>query len=137
MLVLGNAMAEAGEHVVPDAVLVVRGRLDHKERGDSKLLVQEIEVFQPSEDEVSRARAARDLGPVLLRVNAAEFGATLIDELKAIFQHNPGDTEVELEMETRDGTRRLRFGSDYRVRPSAALDAELDALLGAGSRAAA
>jgi hypothetical protein len=44
---------------------------------------------------------------------------------------------VLLEMETRQGLRRLRFGSDYRVRPSAALDAELDALLGAGSRAAA
>jgi DNA polymerase III subunit alpha, C-terminal domain len=61
----------------------------------------------------------------------------LIEELKAIFHHNPGDAEVELEMETRDGARRLRFGSDYRVRPSAALDAELDALLGAGARAAA
>jgi DNA polymerase III subunit alpha len=119
-----------------DAVLVVRGRLDHKERGDSKLLVQEIEVFQPTEDEVAKARAARDLGPVLLKVDAAQFGPTLIEELKAIFQHNPGDTEVELEMETRQGTRRLRFGSGYRVRPSAALDAELDALLGTAARAA-
>jgi DNA polymerase III subunit alpha len=137
MLVLGQVMQDAGDQVVPDAVLVVRGRLDHKERGDSKLLVQEIEVFQPTEDEVAMARAARDLGPVLLRVNAADFGPSLIEELKAIFDHNPGDAEVELEMETRDGTRRLRFGSEYRVRPSAALDAELDALLGEGSRAAA
>jgi hypothetical protein len=44
---------------------------------------------------------------------------------------------VLLEMETREGMRRLRFGSQYKVRPCAALDAELDALLGAGSRAAA
>jgi DNA polymerase III subunit alpha len=137
MLVLGQVMQDAGDQVVPDAVLVVRGRLDHKERGDSKLLAQEIEVFQPTEDEVARARATRDLGPVLLKVDASEFGPTLIEELKAIFDHNPGETEVELEMETRDGTRRLRFGSEYRVRPSAALDAELDALLGDGSRAAA
>jgi DNA polymerase-3 subunit alpha len=137
MLILGQVFTESGEHVAPDAVLVVRGRLDHKERGDSKLLAQEIEVFQPTEDEVAKARAARDLGPVLLRVNAAQFGPSLIEELKAIFHHNPGDVEVELEMETRDGTRRLRFGGGYRVRPSAALDAELDALLGAGSRAAA
>jgi len=70
-------------------------------------------------------------------VNAAQFGPSLVEELKAIFQHNPGEAEVELEMETREGTRRLRFGSGYRVRPSAALDAELDAVLGAGSRAAA
>jgi DNA polymerase III subunit alpha len=137
MLILGQVFADAGDEVVVDAVLVVRGRLDHKERGDSKLLVQEIEVFRPSEDEVAKARAARDLGPVLLKIDAARFGASLIEELKAIFEHFPGDSEVLLEMETRQGSRRLRFGSDYRVRPSAALDAELDALLGAGSRAAA
>ncbi len=39
-------------------------------------------------------------------------------------------------METREGTRRLRFGDDYRVQPSAALRAELDALLGSSARAA-
>jgi len=137
MLILGQVFAESGDEVAVDAVLIVRGRLDHKERGDSKLLVQEIEVFQPSEDEVAKARAARDPGPVLLKVNAAQFGATLIEELKTIFGHFPGDAEVLLEMETRQGLRRLRFGHDYRVRPSAALDAEIDALLGSGSRAAA
>jgi DNA polymerase III subunit alpha len=136
MLVLGQVMTDGGDQVVPDAVLVVRGRLDHKERGDSKLLVQEIEVFQPTQDEMARARAVRDLGPVLLRIDATQFGPSLVEELKAIFQHNPGDTEVELEMATRQGMRRLRFGSDYRVRPSAALDAELDAVLGTAARAA-
>ena len=63
MLILGQVFADTGDEVVVDAVLVVRGRLDHKERGDSKLLVQEIEVFRPSEDEVAKARATRDLGP--------------------------------------------------------------------------
>jgi DNA polymerase-3 subunit alpha len=137
MLILGQVFADSGDEVAVDAVLVVRGRLDHKERGESKLLVQEVEVFQPSQDEVAKARAARDLGPVVLKVNAAQFGASLVEELKTIFEHFPGDAEVELEMETRDGPRRLRFGHEYRVRPSAGLDAELDALLGAGSRAAA
>src|SRR5436190_14424637 len=137
MLILGQVFAESGDEVAVDAVLIVRGRLDHKERGDSKLLVQEIEVFQPSEDEVAKARAARDPGPVLLKVDAAQFGATLIEELKTIFEHFPGNAEVLLEMETRQCLRRLRFGHDYRVRPSAALDAEIDALLGSGSRAAA
>jgi DNA polymerase III subunit alpha len=136
MLILGQVFAESGEQVAVDTVLVVRGRLDHKERGDSKLLVQEIDVFQPSEDEVARARAARDPGPVLIKVNAGQFGASLIEEMKTIFEHFPGDAEVLLEMETRQGLRRLRFGHDYRVRPSAALDAEIDALLGTATRAA-
>jgi DNA polymerase-3 subunit alpha len=75
-------------------------------------------------------------GEVLIQVNAGQFGATLIEELKTIFEHFPGDAEVLLEMETRQGLRRLRFGGEYRVRPSAALDAELDALLGTAARAA-
>jgi hypothetical protein len=41
-----------------------------------------------------------------------------------------------LEMQTREGVRRLRFGSDYRVRPSSGLRAELDVLLGPGVMAA-
>ena len=137
MLILGQPMQESGDDVQSDAVLVVKGRLDHKERGESKLLVQEIEVFQPTEDEVANARAARDSGPLRLSIDASAFGASLIEELKGIFEHFPGDAEVILVMKTREGTRELRFGRDYRVRRSAGLDAELDALLGSGSRAAA
>ncbi|HKH22334.1 MAG TPA: OB-fold nucleic acid binding domain-containing protein, partial [Solirubrobacterales bacterium] len=137
LLVMGKAYESSSEYLLPDAIVIVRGRLDHKGRGETKLVAQEVELFQPSEDEVAKARAARDLGPMLLQVDAAQFGPALVEELKAIFQHNPGDTEVELELETRDGPRRLRFGGGYRVRPSAALDAELDAVLGAGSRVAA
>ena len=39
-------------------------------------------------------------------------------------------------MRTRDGVRRLRFGTDYRVAPVAALRAELDQLLGPAALAA-
>ena len=85
---------------------------------------------------MARARQARAPKPIVLRIHAGEFGPALVDELKAVFEHFPGDAEVTLEMETREGTRRLRFGDEYRVRPSAALRAELDALLGSGARAA-
>ena len=72
----------------------------------------------------------------MLKIDAAAFGAGLIDELKAVFGDFPGENEVLLEMRTRDGVRRLRFGTDYRVAPSAALRAELDQLLGPASLAA-
>ena len=39
-------------------------------------------------------------------------------------------------MQTREGPRRLRFGHDYRVRPSSGLRAEVDGLLGPGVMAA-
>ena len=60
----------------------------------------------------------------------------MIEELKTILGHFPGDSEVLLVMKTRQGVRELQFGREYRVRRSAALDAEIDALLGGAARAA-
>ena len=135
-LVLGKSYSETVEWLGVDSIVLVKGRLDHQERGQTKLVAQELERFEPTEDEVARARQARAPKPIVLRIHAGEFGPALVDELKAVFEHFPGESEVTLEMETREGTRRLRFGDGYRVRPSAALRAELDALLGSGARAA-
>ncbi|MGH2982641.1 MAG: OB-fold nucleic acid binding domain-containing protein, partial [Solirubrobacterales bacterium] len=136
MLILGKVYAESGDSVNVDSLLVVRGRLDHKERGQTKLLVQELDTFDPSDDELARARAGRTPGPLVLRIHAADFGVSLVDELKGVFESFPGDSEVQLEMQTRDGMRRLKFGDGYRVAQSAALEAELDVVLGSGARAA-
>jgi DNA polymerase-3 subunit alpha len=135
-LVLGQAYANSVEWLGTDSVVLMKGRLDHQERGQTKLVVQELERFEPSEDEVARARLSRSAEPVVLKLQAAEFGPTLIDELRSVFEHFRGETEVLLEMQTREGTRTLRFGDGFRVKPSAALRAELDALLGTSARAA-
>ena len=68
-----------------------------------------------------------------LTLDAASFGPAIIDELKSVFANFPGDAEVQLVMSTRGGVRKLRFGRDYRVAPSAGLRAELDELLGSPS----
>ena len=136
MLVLGKTYEASIDFLAVDAVVTVRGRLDHQERGQTKLIAQEVELFEPTEDEVARARKARADGPIVLRIDAAAFGPSLIDELKTVFESFPGESEVELEMNTREGKRRLRFGDGYRVRASAALRAELSALVGAGAQAA-
>jgi DNA polymerase-3 subunit alpha len=136
MLVLGKAYEESTESLAMDSIVLVTGRLDHKERGQTKLIAQEVQAFRPSDDEVARARAARSTEPIVRRINAGSFGVSLVDELKAVFESFPGETEVVLEMETREGLRCLRFGSGYRVKPSAALHAELDALLGSSAQAA-
>ena len=55
----------------------------------------------------------------------------MIDELKRIFEDFPGESEVVLEVHTRTGLRRLRFGEEFRVAGrNAALKAELDRVLG-------
>ena len=138
MLVMGKAYEASQEFLAADAIVIVHGRLDHKGRGDTKLVAQEVELFEPTEDEVSKARAARerDSGPLRLHIDAAGFGVSVLEELKTILSHFPGDSEVLLVMKTRDGMRELRFGRDYRVRRSAALDAEIDTLLGGAARAA-
>jgi DNA polymerase-3 subunit alpha len=136
LLVMGKAYEASVDFLAADAVVIVRGRLDHKGRGETKLVAQEVEQFTPTEDEVATARAARDTGPLRLNIDASAFGVSLIEELKGILGHFPGDSEVLLVMKTREGTRELRFGREYRVRRSAGLDAELDALLGGAARAA-
>jgi hypothetical protein len=138
-LFVRDAAGEAAEQIELDRVIVVRGRVDHKGRGEMSLVVSEAESFEPGEDELAAAREraqAREPDRILLRVRAAEFGPQLVEELKSLFESFPGSCEVLLEMETREGTRRLRFGGTYCVKPSAALRAELDQLLGPRALAA-
>jgi DNA polymerase-3 subunit alpha len=140
MLVFKADEAASAAVIAPDAVIVVKGRVDHKERGETKLVVSEAERFEPDQAEIDRAAgsvAARQAsGPLTLRINAVDFRPALVEELKSVFEHFQGDTEVLLVMETREGTRRLRFGDGYRVQPSSGLRAELDGLLGPGVMAA-
>jgi DNA polymerase-3 subunit alpha len=137
MLVFNSAYASNAETIDADAVVVVRGRVDHKERGETKLVVQEAERFEPGPDEIKAAAIApRREEPIVLEINAADFAPILLEELKAVFDHFPGETEVMLRMQTREGQRTLRFGSDYKVRDSSALRAELDGVLGPGVMAA-
>jgi DNA polymerase-3 subunit alpha len=138
-LFVRDAAGDAAQQIELDRVILVRGRVDHKGRGEMSLVVAETELFEPGEDELAAAREkakARRPERIVLRVRAAEFGPALVEELKSLFESFPGDCEVMLEMETREGTRRLRFGDGYCVAPSPALRAELDQLLGPRALAA-
>jgi DNA polymerase-3 subunit alpha len=139
MLVFKADQAESATVIAPDAVVLVRGRVDHKERGETKLVVQEAERFEPDAEEISKATAARAApsGPLLLTIDAHAFSPGLVDELKAVFEHHKGDSDVHLVMKTREGsTRSLLLGDEYRVRPSSGLRAELGHVLGPDAMAA-
>ncbi len=47
-----------------------------------------------------------------LRVDAARLEATVIADLRELFERYPGNDDFVLEMQTRAGLRRLRFGGD-------------------------
>jgi DNA polymerase-3 subunit alpha len=135
LLIFGNALAAAEDALAVDKVVVIRGRVDHKDAAKTCVIVQEAQAFEPSAEEVERATleaAARPAGPTALRlrVDAARLPATVIDELKHVFEKFPGEAEVVLEMQTAGGPRRLRFGTSYRVAPSASLRADLEHVLG-------
>ena len=139
LLVFSSVMSATETVIEPDRVVLVRGRVDHKERGETKLVVHEAEAFEPNVDVLAAARArAKRSNPELieLHLNAAEFEPGLVEQLKAVFESHPGETDVVLEMAMRDGVRRLRFGPEYRVSSTSALRAELDALLGPRALAA-
>ena len=122
--------------IEPDAIVLVRGRLDHKDRGETKLVVQEAERFEPDAAEIAAApavasapdraasRSTVDAASLLLRV--------LLEELKAVLEHHKGEAEVHLAIRNGDGetTRAASSATSFRVRPSGRLRSELDHVLG-------
>jgi DNA polymerase-3 subunit alpha len=136
ILVFGKALAEYEGALGVDSVVLVRGRVDHKDADKTCLVVQTAEPFEPSPEEVERAQAAattRKVGPLPLhvRLDAACLPASVIDDLKHLLANYPGESEVVLEVQmSRGDPRTLRLGPSYRVAPTPTLRAELEQVLG-------
>jgi DNA polymerase-3 subunit alpha len=139
MLVFGKALAEHEDALKVDQVVLVKGRVDHKEAGKTCLVVQSVEPYAPSDEELERARAratasaaasAAGAQPLHLSISASELSAEVLGELRAALEESPGSAEVLLDIHTSAGTRRVRLGRGYRVRHTAALRAELEGALG-------
>lgn len=131
ILVFNSAFEKNAGKIQNDAVLLVRGRVDHKERGETKLVVQECEVFEPDNEEVQRAAAAaaRAEAPKRLRlVVSPDAPATFLDELRHVVRTFPGRDELMLQI----GERSLLLGDDFRISAAQARH-ELVALPGAGA----
>jgi DNA polymerase III subunit alpha len=140
MLVFGKALAEHEQTLNVDSVVLVKGRVDHKEAGKTCLIVQSAERFAPSSEEVARARnearaAARTATalaqPVHLRVAAADLTEDAFEDLKQTIEDFAGPAEVfvEIGLDGADGdgrcTRRLRLGEAYRVQNTPTVRAQL------------
>jgi DNA polymerase III subunit alpha len=140
MLVFKADQAESAGAIETDAVVLVRGRIDHKERGETKLVVQEAERFEPDGEEIERASAAASAPsePVKLQTDTTTLGnPSFFEDLRAVLEHHKGEAPVLLSIVDGDGGRReMRLGDEFRVRPSGGLRAELDQVLGADALAA-
>jgi DNA polymerase-3 subunit alpha len=119
VVVFSSVYAQARELCVCDQILIVKGRIDHKE-GESKLLALDISAFE----------AVPERREVRLRVDARKARAGIVAELAALVKEYPGDSPVLLDVETSEGARQLRLGSSFQVKASGDFFAEVKALLG-------
>ena len=71
LLVFGNALAAAGEVLAPDSIVLVRGRVDHKDREKTCIVAQQIEPFRPTAEEVSEAQEQEAGRPPPFRARSA------------------------------------------------------------------
>jgi len=134
VMLFEKTLATAESAMAIDEIVLVRGRVDHKEGGKVVVVVQDVERFDPSDAEIEKARAqaakaAEPPKPLCVPVQAARLRADVIEDLKHILKENPGESEFLLEVHTESGLRRLRFGEGYRVAATAQLRGELDRLL--------
>jgi len=134
VLIFGKALAEYEGALGVDEVVLVRGRVDHGDKGTS-LIAQTVDPFTPTAEEVESAREAAALQPqgpqpLTVRLDATALPASIIDELKHVFGNHAGHSEVVLDIQTSAGARTLRLGEGYRVNETPSLRAELQSILG-------
>jgi DNA polymerase-3 subunit alpha len=131
MLVFNSAYEKNNAVIENDAVVVVRGRVDHKERGETKLVAQEVTIFEPDHEEVERAKlaAARAAAPKRVKLVVRDDApATFLEELMHVVRTFPGRDELLLQI----GERSLLLGEQFRIEAAHARH-ELVHLPGAGS----
>ena len=109
---------EYGPLIREDAILLVKGRLDHRGE-DVKVMGHAIEEPQLDAD-----------GAVTLEIPARLLSPEKVRQLKDILVNHPGPAPVYLHMTTDNGHKVLKLGNDHRVEPRSDLYAELRELFG-------
>jgi DNA polymerase-3 subunit alpha len=119
VVVFASVYAQARELCVEDRILVVKGRIDHKE-GETKLLALEVAAFE----------AVPERHEVRLKIDAAVAKPGTIRELASVIKDFPGESPVYIECLASSGDQVYRLGPGFNVRPEPDFFAEVKALLG-------
>jgi DNA polymerase III subunit alpha len=123
VVVFNSVYVQSRELCVADRTLIVKGRVDHKQEGETKLIALEVSPFE----------AIPERRDVRLRVDARRSHAGVVGELATLLRDFPGESPVFVEIETETGFRRLELGPGYRVAPEPDFFAEVKHLLGEGA----
>src|SRR5205809_1007220 len=120
VVVFNSVYAHARELCVMDRILIVKGRVDHKQEGETKLLAMEVAPFE----------AVAERKEVTIRIDARVARAGVVRDLALLVKDFPGDSRVNLLLEMSEGTKQFVLGPQYKVKPVADFFAEAKALLG-------
>ena len=109
VVVVPQVLAAAREIIAEDSLVLITGRIDQKGEGETKLVAQAVDPFQPDPaDEEDR---------LLLEVEASRFAQADMGLLKKLFSDHPGDAAVIVALRTPEGETRMRLGREYLVDP--------------------
>ncbi|HVE73698.1 MAG TPA: DNA polymerase III subunit alpha [Mycobacteriales bacterium] len=122
VLFFPGSYAAAAVHLVEDAVVLVRGRVDRRE--DTPKIIG-LEVTRPDISLGPR-------GPVVVSMPTPQCTPPVVERLKEVLANHPGTTEVHLQLVSSERTTVVRLDDKLRVAANSALFADLKALLGSG-----
>jgi DNA polymerase-3 subunit alpha len=134
LVIFADTLEESAGAVEQDAVVLVKGKVDHKDASRTCVVASSVDRFEPTDAEIARAEeeASRVVAPEVLqlRLDAASVQTDLFEDLKEVLATFPGESVVVVELSSERGCRKLRLGTDFRVQRTAGLYAELAQLLG-------
>jgi DNA polymerase-3 subunit alpha len=105
VVVFNSTYANARELCVADRILVVKGRIDHKQQGETKLIALEVTAFE----------AVPERTEVRFKLDARAAHAGIVRELAELVKEYPGESPVYVSLETSLGPKTLALGPQHRV----------------------
>jgi DNA polymerase-3 subunit alpha len=120
VVAFNSVYQHARDLLLLDRVVIVKGRIDHKQQGETKLVALEVTAFE----------ATPERKEVRLKVDARIAPAGVVRELASLVKDFPGEAPVFVDLVTSMGSKLLELGPDYRVKPVPDFFAEVKALLG-------
>ncbi|MGY6497153.1 MAG: DNA polymerase III subunit alpha [Microcella sp.] len=119
VMFLGKSYQEFAQGLVADTIVVVTGRVNHRDDGIT---------LQANMLRVPDFGVSTDSGPIVLSVREQRATVDVVAELDAVLNRHRGDTEVRLRL-VRDDTARV-FELPHRIDTTAGFFGEVKSLLG-------
>nr|WP_169078518.1 DNA polymerase III subunit alpha [Microcella alkalica] len=119
VMFLGKTYQEFGPRLQADSIVVIRGRVNHRDDG---ITLQAMTLQTPD------FGVASETGPLVLSLREQRATVDVVTELEAVLRRHRGSTEVRLRL-VRDEAARV-FELPHRIEPTAGFFGEVKSLLG-------